>query len=782
MKHNHLTALVLVLVMSLTLYGCSSGGGCNQSYGQGTTLGRPATEPTLPNPDPTPTPTVTPTPPAPGVQRVLQLSITYPDGNIIPGVTVTSSNPGVLLPPVIDENGNLVYSVNPAAADGMSFRLSFQKDGHIFDDLDVILDGNRLVLADGTLLYEKAVTGYVPLIADDSKYLVSTWRITGARFCTYCNGIAAIPGTSEKSGGSLLANGFYLASTNGNIQPCIGKMDTNGDFTLFAGRPDVNGDGTIADDGIGTAAKFAYPYALAVSSNGKTLYATDSAIGGGRIRKIDTATKQVTTIVNIPGIDLSYAGLKLTADDNFLYLGAGSEVLKIDLSDNSYTTVGSGFYLIVDIALAPTEDVLYVMDYYGMEIYTLNLSTNSSSLLAGSLTGPIGSFGSSSAIAVSPDGQTIYATDGHAISAVDPLTGAITVFAGDVNTHGNIDGIGTAARMDSPQGISITPDGKAMFVLSDGDHYIYNINIETGYVTTLLGGKTGYHGFQEGYASTISSSYMSDLAFSPDGKKVYIVNSSSPSDILCFNFESGLMETFAGDDTGLTGTADGLGQNARFGYPWGICVTRTGNYLYVTDRSNKNIRRIDTVTKEVTTVTTAALSSPYDIDVSPNGQFLYVADSTVLKKIDLNDSGAVTPIGSFTSLTGVAVNNDGSKVYVTSSVGVSVVDTATNQVTLLSDGSSSGAAFDSLVGYVTISADGQYLFVTNGQRIVSVKIADGTAKTIAGQPSSFGSANGYGEQALFNTPYGIAVNPAGNAIYVADYSNSVLRRIIAVTE
>src|SRR5262245_13658210 len=48
--------------------------------------------------------------------------------------------------------------------------------------------------------------------------------------------------------------------------------------------------------------------------------------------------------------------------------------------------------------------------------------------------------------------------------------------------------------------------------------------------------------------------------------------------------------------------------------------------------------------------------------------------------------------------------------------------------------------------------------------------------TLAGFPGISGSGNGMGAVARFNTPYGVAVDSAGN-IYVADTRNHMIRKV-----
>jgi sugar lactone lactonase YvrE len=94
------------------------------------------------------------------------------------------------------------------------------------------------------------------------------------------------------------------------------------------------------------------------------------------------------------------------------------------------------------------------------------------------------------------------------------------------------------------------------------------------------------------------------------------------------------------------------------------------------------------------------------------------------------------------------------------------------------DGTGSGAYFYFPKG---IANDGTYLYVTDtyNHTIRQVTTA-GVVTTIAGYAGSPGTANGTGSTARFNTPYGVAVDPACGVagacdLYVSDDANHAIR-------
>lgn len=93
----------------------------------------------------------------------------------------------------------------------------------------------------------------------------------------------------------------------------------------------------------------------------------------------------------------------------------------------------------------------------------------------------------------------------------------------------------------------------------------------------------------------------------------------------------------------------------------------------------------------------------------------------------------------------------------------------------IADGTGSAARFNTPIGVALDASGNAYVADTASNTIRKVTPA-GVVSTWAGSPGEPGSADGNGTEARFDSPYGIAVDAAGQ-VYVADAGNDVIRKI-----
>jgi hypothetical protein len=132
------------------------------------------------------------------------------------------------------------------------------------------------------------------------------------------------------------------------------------------------------------------------------------------------------------------------------------------------------------------------------------------------------------------------------------------------------------------------------------------------------------------------------------------------------NAATGIINTVVGDGSGLYGSGGdgGLATSARLYYPMAVAVDAQGN-LYIADQGNHRIRRVDAVTRIITTVagngtsghsgdggaaTLAKIFSPTDVTVDNRGD-IYIADynNRRVRKVDAV-TGVITTVAGGPSL------------------------------------------------------------------------------------------------------------------------------------
>jgi sugar lactone lactonase YvrE len=373
------------------------------------------------------------------------------------------------------------------------------------------------------------------------------------------------------------------------------------------------------------------------------------------------------------------------------------------------------------------------------------------------------------------------------------IAGVVTTLAG---TQDGADGIGTAARFDSPSGAVIV--GSHLYVADRNNHKIRKIVIATGVVTTLAG--SGSSGSADGTGA--AASFNGPVGITTDGTHLYVADSNSHR-IRKIVIATGVVTTLAGNR--FSGSVDGTGAAASFYVPYGI--TTDGTHLYVADTFNNKIRKIEIATGAVTTLagaasgdvdgTGAAASFNRPQDITADGTHLYVADTgnNKIRKIEIA-TGVVTTLagsGSFRSVDGTgaaasfygpySITTDGTHLYVTdtSSHKIRKIVIATGVVTTLAgaasgdvDGTGAAASFNRPQG---ITTDGTHLYVadTYNHKIRKIVIATGVVTTLAGALG----ADGTGAAASFNEPQGITTD--GTHLFVADTGNYKIRKIEIAT-
>ena len=248
----------------------------------------------------------------------------------------------------------------------------------------------------------------------------------------------------------------------------------------------------------------------------------------------------------------------------------------------------------------------------------------------------------------------------------------------------------------------------------------------------------------------------------------------------------------------------------------GLVADPSTGAFFVFDSNNNRIRNVTVVTRQAATLVgstagsfdsafaTALLKTPTSGALSVDGQVLYVCDTgnNAVRALDLGTRTVSTLVGSilgtadgvgidahFNGPWAAAVSPDGASLYVADygNARIRRVDIASRLTSTLAgsvggflEGVATNARFNGPAG-IAVSPDGAMLFVADyaNHRIRSVNVSSRLVATLCG--SSSGSLDGFGTSSLMWNPVGLALDPSGRYLFVADRGNNRVRVIVVAT-
>ncbi|HEY3854613.1 MAG TPA: MBG domain-containing protein [Verrucomicrobiae bacterium] len=339
----------------------------------------------------------------------------------------------------------------------------------------------------------------------------------------------------------------------------------------FVGKDAVAG----TNDGTGSLAQFDAPGSLVTDTSGN-IYVADS--GNSTIRII-TSAGVVNTLAGSPqshgtndgtGGNAQFfgpEGLTINSGGTLYVADTGNNTIRQVLSDGVVTTIcgqpgiagsadgsGGNAQFKRPCGIAAANGALYVADTGNNTIRRITSKPH----------------------IVFPSGNSV-------------LTWTVATIAGSAhNPLGDVDGTGSAAWFNSPQGITVDPSGNIYVADTDSEVIRKITPVGTNWVVTTIAGNS-LGGFADGVGTNASFGGPVSIAVDSLGS-LYVADQYGSTirkltpvdDNWIVSTVGGLPDTFA--------SQDGAGAAARFDEPDGITVDNVGN-IYVSDSANNSIRK-----------------------------------------------------------------------------------------------------------------------------------------------------------------------------------------------
>ncbi|HEY9898945.1 MAG TPA: IPT/TIG domain-containing protein [Pantanalinema sp.] len=582
------------------------------------------------------------------------------------------------------------------------------------------------------------------------------------------------------------AGNLYIADTSNHR---IRKVDAAGIITTVAGcgTSGFSGDGDAA-----SAAKLDAPSDVAVDAAGN-LYIADTY--NYCVRKVD-AGGLISTVAghgdsygfpndgvpavdgylgnNVRGVEVDAAGNLYIADARYdrimkvdaggmmtAYAGTGTTGYTGDGGAATSATLNTPYGLNMDAA-----GNLYIAEY-GNHCVRKVTPGGTISTVAG--TGAYGFSGdgaqasesklnSPNAVSVDPTGKLFIADySNYRLRQVD-ASGVISTIAGNgLYSYGGDGYQATSAKMGGPSDVAFDAAGN-MYVTELSNYCVRKVT-PGGLISRVVGtGVAGYAG-DGGPANMAQLSGASSLAFDAAGN-LYISDSNNHR--IRKVDASGTISTVVGTGTFGYGGDGGPAVDAQVAYPRGLTFDKAGN-LYFADTNNHRIRKVDT-SGNISTVagtgvaggtgdgfqaTSAQLRNPMDVAFDSAGN-LYIVDANNhwIRKVD--GSGVISTFaGSSMGISGDGGPAIEAQLRAPRSLAIDVAD----NVYILDGGNRRVRMVDRLGVITTVvggGAGGDGGLATAAQLLIAIPATQ---------------------------PAGLAIDPTGRVLYVAETQGPRIRKI-----
>ena len=625
---------------------------------------------------------------------------------------------------------------------------------------------------------------------------------------------------------------FFIADTENNV---IRKINKQGKIFTFAGT------GSYGDtNGTRKNAEFAEPEAIAVTKTG-IVYVADTK--NNKIKKIqnDKVSTVVEDLNNPQGLDVY--------GEYIYFLDTGNNALKkIHKNGGLVTTITSGLNNPKKIKINKKGKFAYIVDSGNHKLVKVKLKTGKIINIAGD--GVAGNRGGSclgharfrnlwglDTYIDNKGNEDIIVTDGTGNFVSESATAGIGyLWYVDTNSNENQEGCKVKKLAEDANTISLNfPNGLAVkgnfaYIASTGISVIHRFNVLDPLNNKKFAGIDRF-GNKGGIKPLLGR--PKDLVLSKNKKWIFF---SENNKVRRVKVKSKFTKLVAGnviDNYNKTDYKSYKGGKARFSDAIAIEISPNGKKLYVVDRYNNRIRYIKIKNKTVHYLTGAGsvsvlsdykngyregkacydqkkkkkkkcayFSRPAGIAISPNGKYLYIADTgnNIIRRVTTRgknkgktkfiaggtDYGFKDGVGNaarFNVPMGLAISKKGGHLYVADRENHAIrkIDLNNNNVTTLmgmgKPGFEDGSFDEAILSYpqqIYLNKGILYFSEVGSQKIRLADLKSGVTKLVAGSGER-GFKNDSKKNVEFSNPNGMVKK--GNYLYVADSNNDLIRKI-----
>ena len=316
--------------------------------------------------------------------------------------------------------------------------------------------------------------------------------------------------------------------------------------------------------------------------------------------------------------------------------------------------------------------------------------------------------------------------------------------------------------MSAPDGVSIDSAGN-LYVADTKNHRVRKIDT-SGMITTIAG--TGVAGFSGDGGAAVSARIRNPESVSVDAAdNLYIAGNHHIRKIDTF----GVITTIAGNGmAGFSGDG-GAATGAQLNFPFNVTTDTTGN-LYITDKYNHRIRKIDSGTGIITTV--AGNPTLYTDGVTWLGGFSGDGGPASAAELNYPSSSAVDAAGNL-----YIADTKNHRIRMVDTLGVITTVAGTGMAGFSGDtGAATAAQLFEPRGLTIDTAGNLYIADWRNYRVRKVDTS-GVITTVAGNGQlGFSGDGGPATEAKLISPADVTVDTTGN-LYISDSSSNRIRKV-----